>query len=112
MQTTGQRFSIWYGPDSHRPTEWVNAIHFYTRPLYRVNYVYSELLALAYFAELARDPAGASARYEQMLANGYDAPPEEILRRRMRLSLDPEALVARAVAIIEERLSDLDELYE
>lgn len=91
--------------------EWVNAVHFYTRPLYRVNYLYSKLLALGYFAELERDP-GWARRYERLLSNGYDAPPNELLGRLVGLPLAPDALVDRATAVIGEKLAALDSLYQ
>ena len=33
-------------PVRERPMEWVNALQFFTRPLYRVNYAYAQLLGL------------------------------------------------------------------
>jgi oligoendopeptidase F len=111
MQAAGRRFSTWFGAGSHRTMEWVNAVHFYTRPLYRVNYLYSKLLALGYFAELERDP-GWARRYERLLSNGYDAPPNELLGRLVGLPLAPDALVDRATAVIGEKLAALDSLYQ
>jgi oligoendopeptidase F len=110
MQRTGARFSIWFGPGSDRTMEWVNAIHFYTRPLYRVNYVYSKLLALSYFAKLEED-RGFAGRFMRLLSNGYDASPEDLLRRLVGLSLDPEALVHNARNVIAAGLAELETLY-
>jgi oligoendopeptidase F len=101
-QQTGTAFSIWFGPGSERELAWVQPIQFYTRPLYRVNYVLARLIALDYLDQLHRDPAGFRTRYLQLLRNGYDAPPDELLRRIMGIDLRNASLVSGAVAVIAD----------
>jgi oligoendopeptidase F len=105
-QRTGMAFSIWFGPGSERELAWVQPIQFYTWPLYRVNYVLARLLALGYLDQLHRDPAGFRTRYLQLLRNGYDAPPDVLLRRFMGIDLRSESLVNGAVAVIANWMKD------
>jgi oligoendopeptidase F len=78
----------------------VQPIQFYTWPLYRVNYVLARLLALGYLDQMHRDPAGFQMRYLQLLRNGYDAPPDVLLKRIMGIDLRDESLVNGAVDVI------------
>jgi hypothetical protein len=57
-QATASRFSTRFGPGSERKLAWLQPTQYFTRPLYRVNYVYAKLLALRYLDLLHRDPAG------------------------------------------------------
>jgi oligoendopeptidase F len=110
-QSTGSRFSTWFGPGSELRLAWLQPTQFFTRPLYRVNYVYSKLLALRYFDLLQRDPAGFPRRYYSLLGNGYEAPPDALLRRFVDTSLDSPELVDRAVRVLVSWLGELQSLY-
>lgn len=109
-QRTGAAFSIWYGPGSERRLQWLQPIQFYTWPLYRVNYVLARLLALGYLDQMHRDPAGFQRRYLQLLRNGYDAPPDVLLRRYMGIDLRDASLVNGAVSVIARWLDDPDSI--
>lgn len=108
-QNVASRFSIWFGGNNGRLLAWLQPIQFYTRPLYRSNYVIANLLALQYLDKLHRDPAGFTQKYGALLRNGYDAPPEELLQRFLGVSLsNPDALVTAAVNVIEQWLQERD----
>lgn len=110
-QATASRFSIWFGPGSQRRLAWAQPTQFFTRPLYRVNYVYSKLLAIRYFDLLQRDPAGFPTRYVSLLGNGYDAPPDALLRRFVGTTLGDPELIDGAVRVLESWLGELKSLY-
>jgi oligoendopeptidase F len=110
-QSTGSRFSIWFGPGSERRLAWLQPTQFFTRPLYRINYVYSKLLALRYFDLLERDPAGFAPHYITLLSNGYDAPPDELLRRFVGTTLTDPELIDGAARVLESWLAELESLY-
>ena len=95
-------------PVRERPMEWVNALQFFTRPLYRVNYAYAELLGLVYFSRLERDRQGFTPRLSALLRNGYDDSPSALLQRFLGVSLDDPTLVREAMETIEQRIA----LYE
>ncbi len=106
-QNVASRSSVWFGPGGERALAWVQPIQLYTWPLYRVNYVIAELLALQYVDKLHRDSAGFMPKYAALLRNGYDAPPDELLQRFLGVSLrDPDALVANAMNVVEQWLEE------
>jgi oligoendopeptidase F len=105
-QRTGAVYSVWYGPGTEHELAWVQPIQFYTWPLYRANYVLAKLLALRYLDQLHRDPPAFRGRYLQLLRNGYDAPPDVLLRRFMNIDLrDGASLVDGAVRVIVDWMS-------
>jgi oligoendopeptidase F len=112
MQKTGSRFSIWFAPDSEKKLAWLQPTQFFTRPLYCVNYVYAKLLALHYLDSLHRDADGFPQRYEALLRNGYDAPPDALLRQFVGVSLGDPALIASATRVLESWLEELDRRYK
>ncbi len=112
MQKTGARFSLWFGPQSERNVEWVNVIHYYTRPLYRINYVYSKLLALKYFDLYAKDRNGFVAAYLQLLKNGYDAPPDQLLKKFVGTNTRDPQLIDDAIEVIDRKITELEMLYK
>jgi oligoendopeptidase F len=76
-----------------------------------VNYVYSKLLAIRYFDLLQRDHAGFPTRYVSLLGNGYDAPPDALLRRFVGTTLGDPELIDGAVRVLESWLGELKSLY-
>jgi len=111
-QRTASRFSVWFGPGGEKKLAWLQPNQFFTRPLYRVNYVYSKLLALQYFDLLHRDPDEFPRRYKALLRNGYDAPPDALLRQFVGVSLADPALIASATKVLESWLGELERLYK
>jgi oligoendopeptidase F len=108
-QSLGTRFSTWFGPGSERTYAWVQPLQFYTRPLYRVNYVIAKLLALRYMDMLHRDPVAFEKQYALMLRNGYDAEPRELLHRFVGIGLtDSSSLIDGAVRVMEQWLREAD----
>ena len=111
MQGLGARYSVLYGERSERPDQWINHIHYFTWPLYRINYVYSTLLALKYFELYSRDSQRFVAGYNRLLANGYDDEPNALLRRFLGFDLGDPGLVDGAASLIEARTAELERLY-
>ncbi|MEP6707705.1 MAG: M3 family metallopeptidase [Pyrinomonadaceae bacterium] len=110
-QRVGARFSIWFGPQSEVPMEWVNTIHYYTRPMYRINYVYSKLLAIEYFDLYTRDTNRFITSYQALLRNGYDVPPDLLLQRFIGTNSHDPLLVSEALKVVGKKIDELERLY-
>jgi len=110
-QSSASRFSSWFGPASERTLAWVQPTQFFTRPLYRVNYVYSRLLALNYFQRLRRHPSQFQTRYLGLLCNGYTAAPNALLSRFVDVGLSDQTLVSGAIDMLATWTSELRRVY-
>lgn len=110
-QKTGARFSIWFGPQSELPMEWTNANLYYLWPMYRLNYVYSKLLAIKYFNLYTRDADGFKKAYLGLLRNGYDSTPDVLLEKFIGTTTHDPSLVTDAIDMIKRKTDELEQLY-
>lgn len=111
MTRTGSRYSIWFGMDDDSKRDWINIPHYFRSPLYRVNYLYARLLALKYFEAYKRDPGSFAPRYLSLLRNGYDAPPDVLLKQFLGIDMRGDQLVSDVLAILNSRLPELEATY-
>lgn len=107
----GSRFSIWFDRHDELKMEWIDVHHYYTSPLYYVNYVFANFLALKYYELYARDPKAFVARYVALMRNGFNAPPPELLKKFVGLNLEDPQLVSDTFSILEGKIKALQELY-
>jgi oligoendopeptidase F len=107
-QGIASQFSDWYGPGSEITLGWVQPLQFYTWPLYRINYVLANLLALNYVQQLKADPTGFQRRYQALLSRGYDGTPSELLQQEMGIDInDQQKLIATAVGVLRQWREEL-----
>jgi oligoendopeptidase F len=80
----------------------------YEDPLYDVNYLFGGLLALKYYQLYTANRADFAPRYLALLKNGFDAPPEALLKRFLNIDLLDPALLTDDVALLNHRLDQLE----
>jgi oligoendopeptidase F len=106
------RYSIW--PEKHDELKmtWMNIGLMYEDPFYDINYVYGALLALEFYEKYNRDPKDFVPRYIALMRNGFDAPPEVLLKRFLDIDLHDPQLVTNALHIVEDKVNLLEKSYE
>jgi oligoendopeptidase F len=106
------RYSIW--PEQHDELKmtWMNIGLMYEDPFYDINYVYGSLLALKFLEMYKRDPQHFPPRYIALMKNGFDAPPEALLRRFLDIDLHDPHLVTNALSMVEDRVNLLEKSYQ
>jgi oligoendopeptidase F len=107
----GSRFSIWFDKHPEAAIEWIEVHHYYRTPMYYVNYVYANFLALKYFDMYSRDPQGFVSRYIALVRNGFNAAPSDLLRKFIGIDLRDPQLVPATFQLLEGRIKALQELY-
>jgi oligoendopeptidase F len=107
----GSRFSIWFDRHDELKMEWVDVHHYYTSPLYYVNYVFANFLALKYYEMYTRDPNAFVPRYVALMRNGFNAAPPTLLRKFVNVDLKDPKLVSDTFAILDGKIKSLEELY-
>lgn len=93
-------------------TRWMTLSLMYEDPFYYVNYVYGAMLALKFYEMYTRDPEHFVPRYIALMRNGFDAPPQVLLKRFLDIDLHDPRLVAGALRIVEDKVNLLEKSYQ
>jgi len=92
--------------------KWMNITLMYEDPFYDINYVYGSLLALNFYAMYLKDPAHFIPRYIALMKNGFDAPPEVLLKRSLNLDINDPRLLDTALGVLERKVTLLEQSYK
>ena len=106
------RYSIWPEKHDELKATWMNIGLMYEDPFYDINYVYGALLALKFYEMYTRDPAHFAPRYIALMRNGFDAPPEVLLKRFLGIDLHDPRLVSNALTVVEDKIDILEKAYQ
>ena len=106
------RYSIWAEKHDELKMQWANISLMYEDPFYDVNYVYGALLALNFYELYRRDPKFFVPNYIALMRNGFDAPPEVLLKRFLKIDLHDPKLMSNALKVIEEKVKLLEDSYQ
>ncbi len=105
------RYSIWSARHDELKMQWITSTLFYEDPLYDINYVYGALLALKYYEMYMREPKQFVPRYIALMKNGFDAPPDALLKRYLDIDLRDPRLVTDAARLLERKVNQLEGEY-
>jgi len=106
-----KRFEIWPSIDPQLAHAWIGKRLMFEDPLYLANYLYAGLWATRMFEMARKDPADFQKRYAALMAEGFDAPPRQLLARFFGKELSPPELVETDIAVIREKVVALGRLY-
>jgi oligoendopeptidase F len=102
---------MWSARHDELRMQWITSPLFFEDPLYDINYVYGALLALRYYEMYTRDPKQFVPRYIALMKNGFDAPPDVLLRRYLDIDPHDPRLVTDAVRLLENKVNLLEGEY-
>jgi len=102
------QFSVFPAITPELKNRWAMVSLMYEDPLYDVNYVYGGLLALKYYHLYSTRPGWFVPRYMALLKNGFDAPPDELLKRFLEIDLSSSELLDDGLIEIDKRLQQLE----
>ncbi|RPI28605.1 MAG: hypothetical protein EHM61_04565 [Acidobacteria bacterium] len=105
------RYSTWSAKHDELKMQWITSTLFYEDPLYDINYVYGALLALKYYEMFTRDPNQFLPRYLGLMRNGFNAPPDVLLKRYLDIDLHDPGLVTDAVRLLQDKVDLLEAVY-
>jgi len=107
----GSRYSIWYDREPELKNDWIVVHHYFDSPMYYVNYVYANFLALKYFELYERDPKAFVPKYIALVRNGFNAPPDTLLTKYLGIDLRDPKLVSDTIIVLDKRIKQLQSLY-
>jgi oligoendopeptidase F len=105
------RYSIWAGKHDELKAKWMDIGLMYEDPFYDVNYIYGALLALKFYELFKRDPQHFISNYTALMRNGFDAPPDVLLRRFLNIDLRDPRLLSDALSVIQGKIDLLETSY-
>ena len=105
------RYSIWPEKHDELKAQWMTISLMFEDPFYDANYIYGALLALKYYQLYRRDGDDFMRRYIGLMKNGFDAPPEVLLKRFLNIELNDARLVSDALSVVEEKINLLEKSY-
>jgi oligoendopeptidase F len=105
-------YTLWAAKNPELRSLWMTNTLLYEDPLYLVNYVYAEILALKYLEMFTQDRERFVSGYTALLRNGFDAPTEDLLRRFLGIGFKDPELVSGAVRVLDEQIRELETLYQ
>ena len=106
------RYSIWPEKHDELKAQWMNIGLMYEDPFYDINYVYGALLALKFYGMYKQDREHFVPRYIALMRNGFDAPPEVLLKRFLNIDLHDPSLVSNALSAVQETVNLLEKNYQ
>jgi oligoendopeptidase F len=89
-------------------SRWAMVDLMFEDPLYDVNYMYGGLLALKYYQLYSTRREWFVPRYIQLLKNGFNQPPAELLNQFLGLDLSGPALLNDDLDLLNRRLEQLE----
>ena len=103
-------FSVFADLHPELRQEWQLVSHYYDSPMYYVNYVIAQLLALYYFERMQSD-GGFVERYLSMLSGPFDRPGPELFAARMGVDITSKELVEGALNLAQRWMAELEALW-
>jgi oligoendopeptidase F len=103
-------YSMYYGNHPEYKGMWSVIHHYFDAPMYNVNYVIAQALALV-FADKIINEEGFVDRYQSLLRAGFDKPAPEMVKERTGVDMMDPAVLASGFNFIEEKTEELRGLY-
>jgi oligoendopeptidase F len=88
--------------------DWARMSLMFEDPLYDVNYMYGGLLALKYYQLYSTRREWFVPRYIQLLKNGFNQPPAELLNQFLGIDLSGPVLLNDDLELLNRRLDQLE----
>jgi oligoendopeptidase F len=103
-------YSMYYSAQPEYKGLWQVVHHYYDVPMYNVNYVFAQALALV-FADKIMHEKGFVDKYQDLLRAPFDRPAPEIIKERTGVDMMDPALLTTGFTFIEQKVAELKDLY-
>ena len=104
-------YSIYYESYPEYKTVWTEIHHYYDVPMYNVNYVYAQALAIVLMEKILHEP-GFVDKYMKFLAAQFDRPAPEMLKETTGLDLSDPAILNAGFEFLAQQTAELEDLYK
>ena len=104
-------YSMYYANYPEYKGVWSIIHHYFDAPMYNVNYVVAQSLALVLFDRILNEP-GFAEDYVGMLKAGFSEPAPEVIEQTTGIYMLDPAVLSSGFAFIEQRIDELRQLYQ
>jgi oligoendopeptidase F len=104
-------YSIYYESYPEYKGMWQTIHHYYDVPMYNVNYVYAQAIAMVMFSRIVNEH-GFVDKYVKLLGAEFDRPAPEMLKMTTGVDINDPAVLASGFKFIEQRTEELRKLYQ
>jgi oligoendopeptidase F len=106
----GSKYNIYYQIHPEYQGVWNVIHHFYTHPMYNVNYVIAGALSLKVFLELQNNQTFVE-NYLRLVHHGFDRTGPQMIKETLGLDMGDPELLADCFRLIEDKIAELELLY-
>jgi oligoendopeptidase F len=103
-------YSMYYDKHPEYKGLWAVIHHYFDVPMYNVNYVLAQAMALV-FADKIINEDGFVSKYQSLLRAGFDRPAPEIVKERTGVDMLDPMVLASGFRFIEQKTEELRGLY-
>jgi oligoendopeptidase F len=107
----GSKYNIYYQIHPEYQGVWNVIHHYYTHPVYQINYVIAGALSLKIFQEIQSNPAFIE-RYLKLVQHGFDRPGPQMIEETMGLDMSDPGFLDACFRLIEDKMTQLQGLYQ
>jgi oligoendopeptidase F len=104
-------YSMYYGMHPEYKGVWAVIHHYYDVPMYNVNYVLAQALAVVFFDKILNE-GGFVEKYLAMLRAGFDRPAPDIISNTTGVDMLDPAVLQSGFRFLEKMTEELRLLYE
>jgi oligoendopeptidase F len=104
-------YSIYYESYPEYKCMWETIHHYYDVPMYNVNYVYAQAIAMVMFDKILHE-RGFVKKYVQLLGAQFDRPAPQILKETTGVDIHDPAILAAGFESLRHQTEDLAALYK
>lgn len=103
-------YSIYYESYPEYKCMWQTIHHYYDAPMYNVNYVYAQAIAMVMFDKIMNE-RGFVDKYVKLLGSQFDRPAPEFLKETTGVDIHDPAVLAAGFESLKQRTEELRMLY-
>ncbi|HVP58462.1 MAG TPA: M3 family metallopeptidase [bacterium] len=103
-------YSIYYESYPEYKCMWQTVHHYYDVPMYNVNYVYAQAIAMVMFDKILHE-RGFVAKYVKLLGSQFDRPAPEMLRETTGIDIHDPAILTAGFNSLKRQTEELRLLY-
>ena len=103
-------YSIYYESYPEYKGMWQGIHHYYDVPMYNVNYVYAQAIAMVLFDRILNE-RGFVDKYVRLLGAQFDRPAPQMLKETTGVDIHDPAVLAAGFDFLKERTEELSVIY-